>query len=130
MSSFVLDASALMAVLNRETGDSVVEAALIEGAAMSTVNFSEVVAKLAERAMTEQDIHLTLSPFDLELFDFDRTGAFAAGFLRSLTRRQGVSLGDRACLALAAQVGLPALTSDRRWADLDPALGVEVRLLR
>ena len=59
---------------------------------------------------------------------FDRTAAYRAGLLRVATRQAGLSFGDRACLALAAERGVPALTADRRWSEL--ALDIDVRLVR
>lgn len=127
MSEVVLDASALLALLNREPGEDVVEGT-IPGAAIGTVNLSEVVAKLAEGGMPEQAIRLALSGIELKIVPFDGPLAYRAGLLRVSTRSLGLSFGDRACLALGLQLGMPVMTTDKRWKEL--SVGVEVRVIR
>jgi len=120
----VLDASALLALLQGEPGSSrVLE--VLPGVLICSVNLSEVVAKLAESGMPEGDIHRALG-LGLEIVPFDEALAFQAGLLRPVTRRAGLSLGDRACLALAQARSLPALTTDRAWTGLDAGVDVEV----
>lgn len=127
MSEVVLDASALLALLNMEPGHEEI-ARIITHAAISTVNLSEVAAKLSESSMPGEEIRNALEGLALEAHDFGRELAFQAGLLRPLTRSRGLSLGDRACLALGQQLNLPVLTTDRAWEGLD--LEVEVRLVR
>ena len=127
MSEIVLDASALMAVLREEPGASAVEAVL-DRAAISAVNLSEVQAKLVERGTAAKIAWSSLIDLDLDVVDFDVPQAKVAGDLRRLTRIQGLSLGDRACLALAQALGLPAMTADRAWAGLE--VGIEIRTIR
>ena len=127
MGDVVLDASAVIALLRREKGADVVASA-IPGAVISTVNLSEVAAWLSDSGAEEREIRLTLDGLDLEFNMFDGDAAFAAGGLRRATRQKGLSFGDRACLALADRLALPALTADRSWAELD--IGVEVVLIR
>lgn len=127
MSDVVLDASAILALLNSEPGAEVVEAAL-PGAVIGTVNLSETVAKLAERGVPEDAIRLALGQISLRILPFDDGLAYQTGMLRVSTRKAGLSFGDRACLALGRQLGLPVLTADGNWASLD--VGVEVRLVR
>ena len=127
MSEIVLDASALMAVLREEPGSAAVEAVL-DHAAISAVNLSEVQAKLVERGTASELAWSSLVDLDLEVVDFDASQARVAGDLRSLTYAQGLSLGDRACLALAQALGLPAMTADRAWAGLE--VGIEIRTVR
>jgi PIN domain nuclease of toxin-antitoxin system len=127
VSEIVLDASALMAVLHEEPGAAAVEAVL-DDAAISAVNLSEVQAKLVERGTAAELAWSSLIDLDLDVVDFDAAQAKAAGDLRSLTRAQGLSLGDRACLALAQALGLPAMTADRAWGGLD--VGIEIRTVR
>ena len=115
MASYVLDASALLVLLKGETGGDKVIAALKEGAAMSAVNFSEVIAKLNESGMPEEDIHEAIDSLELDIIGFDTQNAYGAGLLRSVTKQAGLSLRDRACLALAQQLSLPAITADRVW---------------
>lgn len=130
MSSAVLDASALLACVHHEPGEEVVIDALLRGAVMSSVNFSEVVARLTDGGMPAEVVRETLASFDLSIAPFDEEAALTAGLLRSVTRRAGLSLGDRACVALAMREGVPALTGDRAWRGIGSALGVEVEIFR
>lgn len=125
MPEAVLDASALLALLNGESGADAVAAAL-PGATMSAVNFSEVVAKLADAGVPALEIEQALQGPLLEVVPFDLEQAYAAGLLRSSTRGAGLSLGDRACLSLAMMLKLPALTADRTWKQLKAGVGVRV----
>jgi ribonuclease VapC len=128
MAGYVLDASALLVLLKGETGSERVIEALMDGAAISAVNFSEVVAKLREGGMLEEAIHESLDSLELDIVEFDTEFAYQAGLLRPLTKSAGLSLGDRACLALAQNLNLPALTADRAWDGL--SLGIRVQVIR
>ena len=108
---------ALLVLLQDEPGASRVLEELSE-ALICSVNLSEVVAKLADLGMPETEIRRALS-LGLEIIPFDETLAYSAGVLRPTTRHAGLSLGDRACLALAKSRSLPALTTDRSWTTLD-----------
>lgn len=121
----ILDASALLALLNDEPGAELVAPAL-SFAKMSSVNLSEVVAKLAEHDMPDAVIHEVLEGLGIEVVDLDRATAYACGLLRPSTSHLGLSLGDRACIALGQLHGHRVLTADRRWADLEPAIDVHV----
>jgi ribonuclease VapC len=127
VSEIVLDASALMAVLREEPGAAAVEAVL-DQAAVSAVNLSEVQAKLVERGTPDEIAWSWLVDLDLNVIDFHASQARVAGNLRSLTRPHGLSLADRACLALALVLGLPAMTADRVWAALE--VGIEIQTIR
>ncbi len=127
MSEVVLDASALLALLNREPGHEEV-ARVVPDAAISAINLSEVAAKLADGGMPEEAIREALEGLALEVHDFGRELAFQTGLLRPITRSRGLSLGDRACLALGRRLDLPVLTTDRTWEGLD--VGVEIKLVR
>src|SRR5437764_10837118 len=126
MSSSILDASALLVLLKGEPGSEGVIEAIRDEAAISAVNFSEVVGKLRDGGMPEEDIHESLDPLELDIVEFDTELAYQAGLLRPLTKSAGLSLGDRACLALAQHLNLPALTTDRVWRDLIPEVNVRV----
>ncbi len=127
MTDLVLDAPALLAVLQQERGAER-WATSIEGAAISTVNVSEVVAKLLETDMPVDHALAVLDELGLAVVDFDLAQAVAAAQLRARTRRLGLSMGDRACLALAQTKKLAVLTADRAWADL--RLGIKINLVR
>lgn len=95
---------------------------------MSAVNVAEVAGKLAQSGMNEDEVRVAIATLGVEVVSFDAELAIATGMLTPGTRGSGLSLGDRACLAMARTLGMPALTADRAWAGLD--LGVEVRLIR
>jgi PIN domain nuclease of toxin-antitoxin system len=123
----VLDASALITLLFQEPGATSVADAIAEGAAASTVNLSEVAAVLvrrerdADRIMRDVTAQVTVEPFTME-------DALAAAALCAPTRAIGLSLGDRACLALAQRLGVPALTADREWDTVN--VGIAIQLVR
>lgn len=125
--SHVLDASALLCLLFEEPGADRVERVL-HSACISAANHAEVISKLVDLGQPAEEAIADLRELDLEVVAFDRAQGEAAGGLRSPTRRLGLSLGDRACLALAQSRGAPALTTDRAWADLD--VGVTIELVR
>jgi ribonuclease VapC len=127
MNDTVLDATAVLALLNDEPGAGIV-ASLLPRAAISTVNFAEVVGKLADAGMPEGTIETALGELGLTAIPFDENLAIQTGLLRPVTGSHGLSLGDRACLALAQQLGRPAVTSDRMWKTLK--LDVEIRMIR
>lgn len=114
----VLDASAILAVLNGERGEKKVIPILAESAA-SSVNLTEVVAKLFEAGMDEATSRLAVSVLGIGVIaDFTEDLAWDAARLRPLTKQYGLSLGDRACLALAIKLNVPAVTADKEWSKL------------
>ncbi|MCP4629876.1 MAG: type II toxin-antitoxin system VapC family toxin [bacterium] len=127
MSKVILDASALLALLNDEPGADEV-AQYIPGAAISTVNLSEAVAKLADSGMPEDAIREAIGILELKILPFDESLAYRAGLLRLLTREIGFSFGDRACVATGLDVNAPVLTADQIWEKIE--LPVEIRLIR
>jgi ribonuclease VapC len=127
MNDVVVDASAILAAIKLEPGHGRA-AQDARGARISALNYSEIVGWLAEHGSTLDDIEKVVAPFELNVEAFDRTRATAAGLLAARTRRRGISLGDSACLALGIELGLPVVTGDRAWRDLD--LGVAIRLIR
>lgn len=127
MSKVVLDASALLALLNNETGTDLVQQAL-PNAVVSAVNLAEVVTRLSLVGISEEQIREALVLLGLEFKPFDHEQAFQAGLMAGLTHSYGLSLGDRACLVLAMKLDATALTADRAWQDLD--IGAKVKLIR
>jgi PIN domain nuclease of toxin-antitoxin system len=125
----VLDASALLALLLDEPGGSAVTAALGD-AAISTVNVAEVVGQYARGGIPESSIRTMLHLFSIRVEPFDEVLAFVTGALVPKTRSAGLSLGDRACLALAMRLGAKALTADHSWARIARAVGVEIETIR
>ncbi len=114
----VLDASAVLAVLNGEPGEKKVIPLLTESA-VSSVNLTEVAAKLLEAGMDEASAQIAVSVLGIgEIVDFTEDSAWEAAQLRPLTKQYGLSLGDRACLALARKLNVPAVTADKEWSKL------------
>lgn len=129
MTGFVLDASALLALLLAEPGADRVKAGL-DGSVMSTVNLAEVVSHYAKLGAARPDIEALLRPLPIRWASVDAALSYEAGMLRPLTVEGGLSLGDRYCLALAKREGLPALTAERRWSTIAEAAGVVVEMIR
>ena len=125
MASIVFDASAILAHLNNEPGSEHV-AAFLGDALICTVNLAEIVSKLVERGASLSLIRPALSRYGLEVALFDEDLAERTGALRAKTKAFGLSLGDRACLALAERARLPVLTADRMWKDLGLHIGVQI----
>jgi PIN domain nuclease of toxin-antitoxin system len=127
VSDVILDASALLAIFLAEPGaDRVLQA--LHAAVISAVNLAEVTAKLQERGMPDARVRAMIETLELNVVALDSDLAIDAGLLRARTRSAGLSLGDRACLALARSRGGVALTADRAWEKLD--IGVPVELVR
>lgn len=128
MSSSVLDASALLTVLLAEPGATRTLAAARTGAALGAVNLAEAATRMREVGASEDEIREQIAKLGLDVIPFDEELAYQTGLLRPLTRHLGLSLGDRACLALGLRLGLPVLTADAAWAGLQ--LGVAIELVR
>jgi len=122
----VLDASAVLAYLWQEHGWEQVERSLVaETVLISAVNLSEVASKALERGMDENTVREMLGNLDMQEVPFDSESAWACALLRTQTKVLGLSLADRACLALAQARGIAAVTADRSWLQLRPGIQVE-----
>ena len=123
----VLDASAVLVLLFDEPGAKQVADSIAEGAALTTVNYSEVAAVLGRN---KRDVESILRPVreQVALEPFTVEDAIATAALTQPTRSRGLSIGDRACLALAKRLAVRAVTADRQWLGLD--LGITVHLVR
>ncbi|MBI3793245.1 MAG: type II toxin-antitoxin system VapC family toxin [Nitrospinae bacterium] len=129
MNSHILDASAVLAVINGENGSEVVLQAIEGGdTAISAVNYSEVVAKLATVGISPDAADTMINALELTVVPFDAETATEAGLLYLIGAKAGLSFADRACLALSKQTGLPALTADKAWAGLK--FTPKIRLIR
>jgi PIN domain nuclease of toxin-antitoxin system len=137
----VLDASAYLAYVLDEPGADRVEEAMEDGATISTVNVAEILTRLVDRtpnlasrlavqsSLAASGTAIMPGVFDEEPFTL--ADAALAASLRPVGRPYGLSLGDRACLALGRRLRLPVLTSDRIWGNLDPArTHVTVQIIR
>ncbi len=123
----VWDASTLLLLLQKEPGWQELGPRLPDSV-MSSVNLSEVAAKLMESGGSPGMTREVLEGLPIEIEDFTADLAYQAAEIRERTRELGLSLGDRCCLALGLSLGLPILTADRAWLKLD--LGVAIDLAR
>lgn len=123
--SIVFDSSALLAITFEEEGAEIAAQALNDGI-ISAVNASEVITRYVDLGASEEEALTSFRAFGLELYPFDESLAIATGLMRSTTRDAGLSLGDRACLALAIREHSSVLTADRAWATLDLDIAVEL----
>src|SRR5579864_2706766 len=117
----VLDSSALLAYLRAEPGRDSVGVALKQSTAISAVNWAEVLSKLVDfgydaSAAGEQFRDSGLGSA-ITIWPFDESFARVVASLRDQTRPFGLSLGDRACLALGLLLKVPILTADRKWSQ-------------
>ena len=123
----VLDASALLAFLQGEPGGRYVEARL-EQASVSSVNWSEVLQRSLSQGVSVHGLREDLQALGLDILPYTVEDAEASAGFWPITQPFGLSLGDRACLALATRLGLPAVTADQAWTRLE--VGVDVLLIR
>jgi PIN domain nuclease of toxin-antitoxin system len=122
---WVLDASAILAWLQHEPGSDMVDP-LLPDAVISTVNWAEVLQKVAQRGRDAREVGdllqaLGVTPSPLSIEDAVTAAALWA-------EAPSLSLGDRYCLALSLRLKIPAVTADRHWATLDT--GADIRLIR
>ena len=129
----VIDASALLAYLQGEPGSERVTNAIAEGACISAANVAEVLSKRADAGDDPRALARTLigsgllgNAAALEVVDVGLDDAVEIAALRPHTRPRGLSLGDRACLALATRRRCRAVTADSGWIDLDLEIDVDV----
>ena len=127
VSSIVLDASAVLAVANKEAGADVVLEARSQ-AILSAVNHAEVVSKLVQKNVAFEDVQIFVAEVFPRVIPFDLEQATAAGQLHAATRKNELSYADCACITLAAIRGIPLLTGDRKWLQVETP--VEIRLFR
>ena len=125
--SVVFDSSAVLAVIFRENGAAAARDAAAD-AIMSAVNVTEVITRMIDEGASREAALRSLQEISPAIRPFDESLALEAGYLRTETRQYGLSLGDRACLALALREGAPVVTADRAWARLD--LGIDIRVIR
>jgi ribonuclease VapC len=128
VTSVVLDASAVLAIVNAEPGADVVRASLA-GAIMSTVNYSEVLKKTVEHGGTSEAAAAFVRGLSITLIPFDEALAAMTADLYPQAKQHGLSLADRACLALGIQRGATVLTADGKWKRLSLS-SIKVKLIR
>lgn len=125
----VLDSSAVLAGLLGEKGGDAVGPTL-DDAVIGTVNLAEVAAALVRRGNSMVQARAVIAALNCPTVPADAELALDAGFLRSLTDRAGLSLGDRFCVALARRFNCSVLTADRSWAEIGERCGIDVKLIR
>lgn len=127
MNERVLDASVLLAVLkNERLNDDVLS--IIDGAVLSTVSLAEVLTRISDLGATGDPRITALFQLLSSIAPFTESQARSAALLRARTRHAGLSLGDRACLALALQLDADVYTADRAWAGIN--VGCPIHLVR
>ncbi len=128
---YVLDASAVLTLIKREPGHDRVAPMFAEGTCeVSAVNWAEVLTKLSESGQSDTTVRAAAHALGATVIAFDTSQAETCGLLRTATRRFGLSLGDRACLALARQQGAVAVTADRIWLPLAEPLDIVIECIR
>ena len=128
---YVMDASALLALSHGERGYEVVEDFIqTQECVVSSVNMAEVGSKLVDKGLTEEDLPRILNQYQVGIIDFSAEQAIRSAAIRNLTRSSGLSLGDRACFALAQLMEGCVVTTDRVWSNVEDVLGVKVIQIR
>ncbi len=125
MTRYVIDTSALLAWLQGEPGGGYVASLFSESCALGAVNLAELVTKLVDEQHTAAEkIGQQLRTLGIEICPLTESQGITAGVLRQTTRSKGLSLGDRACLALALELKACVLTADKAWTLLDLSLDI------
>ena len=128
MNSIVLDASAILAIVNREPGHEKLTPQLLSRAIASTVNVAEAHTKLVKGGWNSDEAWNDATGFIKETVVFDEEHARLTGNLSVQTHTFGLSLGDRACLALGIILQAPIYTAERIWKNLQ--LNVRIHIIR
>ena len=123
----VLDASVVLASAFNEPG-KIDLAEIFDVSAISAVNLGEVVTKLQERSVDGALLDQFIDQLRPICHPLEASQAIQAGLWRKATRRLGLSMGDRCCLALGLALDAEVYTAERRWAELD--LGVKIKVIR
>ncbi len=128
----LLDASAILAYLHDEPGADQVAQMLVSAAdcQATAANQAEVIAKCLDRGVAVDEVTPMLAQMGYRVIGLTAEDGDLAGRLRTATRAQGLSLGDRLCLAVASRLGCPVLTADRPWLELARPLELDIRCIR
>ncbi|MFY9589513.1 type II toxin-antitoxin system VapC family toxin [Rickettsia endosymbiont of Halotydeus destructor] len=128
MNKVIFDASTLLALIKNEPVKVNLEE-FLGNVIMSTVNVSEVAAILLQSDMSEQECKDSIEPFINSIISFDQEQSFLTASLKKTTKHKGLSLGDRACIALGMKLNLPIYTGDKAWNDLK-IININIILIR
>lgn len=128
--SIVLDASALLALLNNESGAERVQMSLDDNAVIGAVNLAETVSVLRDKSIASSDVQNIVEALGIPVVPFDASLAYLSGEIRAVTRDYGLSLGDRACLAIGLRDDHDVLTADRAWSQVANVLDVRIVQIR
>ena len=126
---YLLDASALLALLQDEPGADFVGQHL-SYSAISSVNLAEVASVLNKLGMQDMEMQQLFVDLDLPVIDYDQETAVATGGIRKMTVGKGLSLGDRACLMTAKKQRYSVVTADKVWVEYQELLEIEIVLVR
>jgi ribonuclease VapC len=124
---FVFDASSVLAILFDEKGADMA-AAHARGSCISAVNLIEVSEKFARQLGQSDTIADHIDRLELSVLPFTRSQALLAAAFKPKPQFRNVSLADRSCLAVAMDKGLPVLTADTQWSELD--IGIDIHQIR
>ncbi len=128
---YVMDASAILALMQAEKGWEVVDDLIREQQCVaSCVNIAEVGTRMIDKGLAPSQLERTLKELDIQPVDFDLEQSTLCAELRLSTKHAGLSLGDRACLALTKLMDGTAVTSDRAWLDIAETIQVKVLMIR
>jgi PIN domain nuclease of toxin-antitoxin system len=128
MSEVVFDASVMLALLHHERGEELLTSGLLERSVASAVNLAEVQSKLVKKGGAPDIAWRDALSSVNSVEPLTRAQARVAGDLIATTEQYGLSLGDRACLALAIVLKAPVYTTDRTWKNLN--VGVPIHVIR
>jgi ribonuclease VapC len=128
MIEYILDSTALIALVSLETGSQRI-AELLENSAVSAVNLAETANKLLEKGFSVAEVRESLAKLELKVENWSEDMAYRSAEFTRFNKSHGLSLGDRACLTLAKQLHATAVTSDRAWRRV-PSLGVPIMIFR
>jgi ribonuclease VapC len=128
MIEYVLDATALIALVAQESGSERI-AELLENSVVGAVNLAETANKLLEKGFSAAEVRESLAKLELKIEDWTEAMAYRSAEFTRFNKSHGLSLGDRACLTVAKQLRITAVTSDSTWRRA-PSLGVPIMIFR
>jgi ribonuclease VapC len=127
----VMDSSAILAILRGEPGCEYVQELMdSEECAMSSINMAEVGSKLIDYGLPPEEFPRIARQLQIDIIDFNTEQSIQSAQIRKITRSAGLSLGDRACVALTQLIQGCVVTSDRAWLDVAEATQIKVLMIR